>query len=522
MYTLRDRDIDRIAEEITGILNSERIPDQSREGIRLSAEELMLKYRERFGEDTKIELRHDKRFGKLHITLKLYCERFDPKGELSENYMLRNLMQFMDRVPSWAFRNGCNNICFSVKTESRLPSWAYILIACGLGVACGLAARLLPKETVLSLNENFLNPVSSAIMGFLSAMAGLLMALSITSGIIGMGNVATFSRVGKTLIGNILLWMLILAVVMIFVLGGIFPIGNSAETEFDFTSIWNMIIDIIPSSIIEPFNSGNTLQILFLSVIVSVIMLRSVTQLEPLVNIIQALNRVVEEVVILVIKTMPIVVFISIFGLASGSNEIELSSVYIYPLMLFVLCAGWLIFYTMRVCLKQRVRPGVLIKKYMPTFLIGFSTASSNAAFTTSLETCEKRYGIKPELVNAGIPLSHMINKPGAVIELSGGFMFMAQMFGVEISWSTLTSALLTAVMLAIAAPPIPGTQLAIVTLLYSVYGIPLEAVSVVAALLVITDRMTTALNITAAQLELIQVADKLGVLDRDVLRKEM
>lgn len=521
MYRLSNSDIERLSSELTSILKNEGVPAQNCTKVRLSAEELLLKYQERFGSETELALQHTKRFGKLIITLQVREDRFDPMAGLTdEDFWLQNILQSPGYVATWAYKNSCNELCFSVRCEGWLPSWAVTLIACGLGAGCGMLARLLPKETVSELSETWFAPVSSALMGFLGAVAMILIFLSIINGIVGLGNLSTLSRIGKKIAGRIIVSLLLMSVIIISVFVLIFPVSGGVRGGFDFGSLWNMILDIVPDSFIDPFNNGNALQILFLSFVTGFLILRSVRSLEPVVQVVQGLYTVAQDMMLLILKALPLVVFISIFDLFSGSSDIDLQSVYKFPLIQFLLSFLWVASAVLWICVKKKVRPSVLVKKMLPTFLIGLSTASSNAALSASMESCEKEMGVNPKLVKVGIPLLHSLDKPTGMILLMTGTMCMAQMFSVDISWTELITMTLTVFLLNIAVPAVPGAGVSIMTILLSLYGIPYEALSVIISLDVITDRIVTSSIVANAQLDLIRIADSLGDLNKEVLRK--
>ena len=521
MYRLSNDDIEKVSAELTSIMEAARVSSQGITKIRLTAEDLLLRYQDRFGPDTELTLLHTKRFGKLTVTLRLRCESFDPMADLSEeDFWLRNMLLSLGYMPTWTYKNHCNELSFPVRCESLLPSWASTVIACGLGIVFGLAARLLPEGILSVMTDTVLSPVSSAIMGFLSAVSAMLIFLSIINGVVGMGNLSTLNRIGKKLIGQFLLSMVTLAVVLIILFGLLFPLSSSTGGGFNFGALWDMILDIIPGSFFEPFNTGNALQILFLSFVIGFLMLSSISRLEPVVRVIEGLYQIIQDMMALVLKALPLVVFVSLFALFSGSADIDLRVVYQYPLLQLVLSIGWLAAVIVKISVKMKVRPAVLAKKLMPTFLIAFYTSSSNASLSTSMDTCEKDLGIDPGLVKVGIPLAHSVDKPTAMILLMTGTMCMARMFSVDISWTALITMTLTVFLLAIAGPPVPGGGLSVTTLLFTIYGIPLEALSIIISLDVITDRIVTTSIVANAQLDLLQAADKLGDLDRDVLRR--
>lgn len=520
-YKLNRHDIDKIASEVVTILSNSRSSSQSRFVVRLVMEELLLKYQEKYGNEPMVELIHAKRFGRKNIILKIYCDSYNPIDNVSEeDVLLERIFQSLGYVPTWKYRNCCNELCFPVKIESAIPSWVATLIACGLGIICGWASRLFPLKTISMMSETLLNPILSAVMGFLGAVSALMIFLSIIYAIVSMENLATLSRIGKKMLNIILLSILISAVTIFLLSDLLFPVSHSGGGRFEFGTLWIMILDIIPDSFIDPFNNGNALQILFLSVVIGFLMLRSIGKIGPVVDVINGLYQVVQDMMELVIKTLPVVVFISLFNLFSGVTVVELNAIYKYPLLQMIISFCWLTAVFFLVCVKHKVKPIVLFKKLMPAFIIAISTASSNAALITSMETCEKDLGINSKLVKLGIPLSHSINKTHALFLLMTGTMCMAEVFSVNISWTSLIMMVLMATLLGIAAPSVPGGGVSVFTLLLSIYGIPMEALSIIISLDVICDRIYTSATVSTCQLNLIQVADGLNELNKEILRE--
>ena len=106
MYTLSNCDIERISREITSILENARVSAQGCTKIRLTAEELLMKYQEKFGSETELALQHTKRFGKVTITLQIRCGSFDPMATLTdEDFWLQNILQSLGYVPTWSYKN---------------------------------------------------------------------------------------------------------------------------------------------------------------------------------------------------------------------------------------------------------------------------------------------------------------------------------------------------------------------------------------------------------------------------------
>lgn len=92
------------------------------------------------------------------------------------------------------------------------------------------------------------------------------------------------------------------------------------------------------------------------------------------------------------------------------------------------------------------------------------------------MECCEKDLGIDKRIVNFGVPLGRVIFMPGvSVMFLAVGFC-MAEIYGVTVSPVWLATAFLIAIVLAVAAPPIPGGALTCYTILFVQLKIPMES----------------------------------------------
>lgn len=89
---------------------------------------------------------------------------------------------------------------------------------------------------------------------------------------------------------------------------------------------------------------------------------------------------------------------------------------------------------------------------------------------------------------------------------------------GVDMTVAVIIKLLAVAVIIAIAAPPIPGSAFAVLPLLFSTCGIPLDVYPLAIILGTILGYLLPALNGFCLQLELLMAAHKLGKLDKNVL----
>ena len=133
---------------------------------------------------------------------------------------------------------------------------------------------------------------------------------------------------------------------------------------------------------------------------------------------------------------------------------------------------------------------------------------------------CEKKLGIDKKIVNIGVPLGQVVFMPGFSILYFVMGICMAEIYGVKISPVWLITALIIAVVLAVATPPIPGGALACYTILLLQLEIPAQAIAIAVAINVILDFFATAVDLFCLEAELTELAGDLEMLDVEKIRK--
>lgn len=489
--------------------------------IRLAAEEVLLSYKQELGEKALLEVYFEKRLGTPRVVFRIPGASFDPFGNLSEDdRLMHNLMENMGTAPIWNYRRSCNEIVFTVEKKKKLSSLAKILIAVVLGIGLGLLSCNLPGTIAQDICANWMSPLQNAVMGLLSCLSALFILLSVTSGICGMGDVTTFNRIGRRMIFTLLIDLLIVISLASILLTVFFPLAKGSSGQANFSTVWQTIIDIIPTNIIETFAAGNTIQIVFLAIFSSVILLVMGPKAQLLVNMISQLSDLLQRLIQGVIGFIPIVVFTSLFCVNAEGDIKQLFSAYKYPLILLAFCIVFLLIKVTLFSIKYRISPFILVKKLLPAMLIALSTASSTAALPENINTCEKRLGIDKQVVNLGIVLGQTLYMPSAAITYMCGCLCATQIFDVPITLSSYIIFVFTVYFLSIATPPIPGSAMAVYSLLLTQMGIPAGAMAFLIALDPIADRISTATFTAGLQIELVDISNSLDMLDKEKLKQ--
>ena len=492
--------------------------------IRLAVEETLLKYQEAFGVEAVFAQKYIKRLNRIRLELFLPGERVDPfdTGEEEQSQVLRGLLANMGVAPAWQYKNGENLILFTPKKKKR-SQMASLALSVILAFLCGGVCSFLPESVRAFLANEIISPVFNRFMGLLSAIAGPMVFLSIVWGIYGIGDLAAMGRIGKRMIGRFMGMTVLLTLPVCVAAMPFFSFKTGDGGKFDFSELFQMVLDIVPGNFFTPFTEGNPMQIIFVAVLIGIAMLILGNKATVAAAFVEQSNYIIQLIMEAVSSFVPVFVFGSILNMALGNNFSIFLPAYKVVLVMLMLMGDAILLaaYLVLVCTRRKVQLGVLLKKMTPTFLIALTTASSSAAFGVNMECCEKDLGIDRRIVNFGIPFGQVIFMPGvSVMFLAVGFC-MAEIYGVTVSPAWLATAVLIAIVLAVAAPPIPGGALTCYTILFAQLKIPMEAVAVTIALNVILEFITTAVNLFCLQAELVELSAGLDMLDVGKLREE-
>ena len=129
--------------------------------------------------------------------------------------------------------------------------------------------------------------------------------------------------------------------------------------------------------------------------------------------------------------------------------------------------------------------------------LLAFSTSSSAAAMPVSIKTAEEKLKVKPKVSQFIIPLGATINMDGTAMYQIIAVFFLAQLFDVNLSFTTIILIALTSLAASIGAPSAPGTGIIILSTILIAAGVPAVGVVLLLGVDRILDMTRTMVNVT-------------------------
>jgi Na+/H+-dicarboxylate symporter len=199
-----------------------------------------------------------------------------------------------------------------------------------------------------------------------------------------------------------------------------------------------------------------------------------------------------------------------------GFGTIVDLAAYFFTLLGVLLFHG-LVVYTSLLRTLTGLSPVVLLQKMRRVWAFAFSTASSGATLPITLRTVEKRLGVSKSVAGFSVPLGATINMDGTAIMQGVATVFIAQVYGVDLTSGQILMVVLTATLASIGTAAVPGVGLITLALVLQQAGLPVEGVALIIGVDRFLDMVRTMVNVTGDATVATIVAHQEGQLDQDI-----
>ena len=144
-----------------------------------------------------------------------------------------------------------------------------------------------------------------------------------------------------------------------------------------------------------------------------------------------------------------------------------------------------------------RLSPLKFLRAIKEALLLGFSTSSSSATLPISMNVSQKNLGISNEVSSFVLPLGATINMDGTALYQGVAAIFIAQVYGIDLTMGEQLIMVLTATLASVGAAGVPGAGMITLAVVLGTANIPIEGIALIFGLDRILDMFRTALNIT-------------------------
>ncbi|MXP50594.1 glutamate/aspartate:proton symporter GltP [Pantoea sp. Eser] len=398
-----------------------------------------------------------------------------------------------------------------------------ILVALVLGIVVGAVLHNQPDDREW-LVTNILSPAGDIFIHLIKMIVVPIVISSLIVGIAGVGDAKKLGRIG---VKTILYFEVIttLAIVVGITLANVFQPGTgidmstlatvdiskyeatTAEVQGGPHSLVATILSLTPQNIFASMVKGDMLPIIFFSALFG-LGLSSLPseQRDPLVNLFRGISETMFKVTHMIMRYAPfgvlalIAVTIANFGFASLWPLTKLVLL-VYAAILFfafVVLGGVARFCKLRITTLMRILKDELILSY--------STSSSETVLPRIMQKMEA-YGAPKAITSFVVPTGYSFNLDGSTLYQSIAAIFIAQLYGIDLSLSDEIIMVLTLMVTSKGIAGVPGVSFVVLLATLGSVGIPLEGLAFISGVDRIMDMARTALNVIGNALAVLVIA---------------
>jgi DAACS family dicarboxylate/amino acid:cation (Na+ or H+) symporter len=261
----------------------------------------------------------------------------------------------------------------------------------------------------------------------------------------------------------------------------------------------DLLIRIIPRNPIQAAADGEMLAIIFFALMLGVALtMLPAEKGAPMLRFLESLGHVTVAIIGLVMVVAPLGVFCLIFSVTARFgfeilfNLMKYVGTVVGTLGLFVI-----VVYPLILKFVARRNPLEFLLKARVAVLTAFSTSSSSATLPTSLRVAQENLGISRGVAGFVLPLGATLNMDGTALFEGITVLFLAQVFGADLSLGAQAVVVLMSVITSIGVAGIPGGSIPILMMVLSMVGVPVEGIAIVLGVDRILDMCRTTVNVT-------------------------
>jgi proton glutamate symport protein len=397
----------------------------------------------------------------------------------------------------------------------RTKLWLKVLIALGLGSIFGF---LVGPETAL-VSE----PVSKIIIDWIALPGRLFLQMikmmiiplifcSIVLGIASSGNPDFIKKFGPRLLIYFILSTTV-AIAIGFSVAFTFNPGDYAHIEVDRSQLTNvqngssrgdtfnlpdLIVRLIPENPLRSMLEGDMLGVVIFAIFLGIAVLMLKADLRnQLLMFLKGFQDIALTIVNWAMKLIPFAVFGLIAQVMAKSGIQVLSSLGIYVLVVLAGLAILLSVYMLFVKFVIKVPLRFFLTGIRDAQLLAFSTASSAAAMPVTLKVAEQNLKIHPAIAKFLIPVGATINMDGTALYQAVATVFLAQLYGLDLTFSQLLMVAIITVGASIGTPSAPGMGIIVLSTILVTVGIPASSIAIVIGVDMLLGMCRAMVNIT-------------------------
>lgn len=343
---------------------------------------------------------------------------------------------------------------------------------------------------------------------FLRLIKFIIVPLVLTSLVVGVASTGDMKKLGRMSMKTVIYYLfttafaisigLVIGKLMMPGEGLNIPIPEQTVEPKEAPALIDTILNIIPTNPLSSLVEGNMLQIIFFAIFLGLGITLVGEKAKGVYNFFEGFAEIMYKITSIVMKVAPI----GVFGLVAPIIGQYGPSV-LLPLLKVILAVAIgaiihaLITYSISVKLFAKMNPITFFKGIAPASLVAFSTQSSAGTLPVTIKCTEENLGVSKKVSSFVLPLGATINMDGTALYQGVCVLFVAQFYGIDLSFAQLLTIILTATLASIGTAGVPSAGLVMLTMVMTSVGLPLEGIALIAGIDRVLDMFRTSVNVT-------------------------
>lgn len=394
-----------------------------------------------------------------------------------------------------------------------------ILIGMALGVLFGVLMSTFEggKEIV----QDWVKPFGTIFINSLKLIAVPLILGSLIKGVSDLKDISKLSKMGgKTILIYILTTLVAVSIGLVLV--NVVKPGNSITEKTRTELVGNYsentqkykdqaasqkesgplqaLVDLVPNNIIGAAGENkNMLQVIFFAIFFGIgLILIPESKSKPVKEFFDGFNEVILKMIDLIMLAAPYGVFALLAALIVESPSTDLfKALGWYAMTVLFGLLLMIIFYILLVYFLTGKKPKFFIDGISPAQLLAFSTSSSAATLPVTMERVHEHLGVDEEVTSFVLPIGATINMDGTSLYQAVAAVFIAQAFGMDLSFGVQLGIVATATLASIGSAAVPGAGMVMLVIVLAQAGIPEAGLALIFAIDRPLDMCRTVVNVT-------------------------
>ena len=269
-------------------------------------------------------------------------------------------------------------------------------------------------------------------------------------------------------------------------------------------SFIDVLIGLIPKNLFDAMASNNILPLIVFSLLFGAILTTLGAAGQTVINLFDGLNEAFLKIIRVLMYFAPLGI-LGLVGARLGKAELATAGGFGAEIArmgkYFITVVIGLLIHSLFILLPAiyifaRRNIGKYVSNISPALLTAFSTSSSSATLPMTLECVEEKNKVSNRAAGFVLPLGATINMDGTALYEAVAAIFIAQVYGIHLTFVSQIIVFLTATLAAIGAAGIPEAGLVTMVIVLNAVGLPTEGIAMILAIDWFLDRCRTTVNV--------------------------